>query len=70
MKTIRAIVWSAALLGVFASSATAAEDLKVYYGLLHAHTRFSDGSGTPAEAYTMAKGAGVQFFAVTSPPLG
>lgn len=38
---------------------------KVYYGLLHAHTYFSDGSGTPAEAYRMAKTAGLHFFAVT-----
>lgn len=38
---------------------------KVYYGLLHAHTLLSDGSGTPAEAYAMAKANGLHFFAVT-----
>lgn len=36
-----------------------------YYGLLHAHTMICDGSGTPEEAYAMAKAAGLNFFAVT-----
>jgi hypothetical protein len=38
---------------------------KPYFGLLHAHTAFSDGSGTPEEAFASAKGAGLDFFAVT-----
>jgi hypothetical protein len=38
---------------------------KVFYGLLHAHTLISDGSGVPEEAYAMAKANGLQFFAVT-----
>lgn len=38
---------------------------KVYFGLMHAHTSFSDGEGTPDEAYTMAKEAGLDFFAIT-----
>lgn len=38
---------------------------KVYYGLLHAHTSYSDGVGTPAEAFAAAKAAGLDFFAVT-----
>lgn len=42
-----------------------AEPYHVYRGLLHAHTAFSDGSGSPAEAYAMAKGEDIQFFAVT-----
>jgi hypothetical protein len=37
----------------------------VYFGNLHAHTSYSDGSGTPAEAYAMARSAGLDFFAVT-----
>jgi hypothetical protein len=37
----------------------------VYFGTLHSHTSYSDGSGTPAEAYAMAKGAGLDFFAIT-----
>lgn len=40
-------------------------DHKVYYGLLHAHTMISDGSGTPTEAYRMAREQGLHFFAIT-----
>ena len=41
------------------------DQLKAYYGLLHAHTGLSDGKGTPEEAYQMAKKNGLDFFAVT-----
>lgn len=41
------------------------QSLKVYYGLMHAHTLISDGSGTPEEAYQMAETADLDFFAVT-----
>jgi len=44
---------------------SSADTLHVYYGLLHAHTAFSDGSGTPEEAFAAAKAAGLDFFAVT-----
>lgn len=44
--------------------AAAAQD-KVYFGNLHAHTVYSDGSGTPDEAYAAAKAAGLDFIAVT-----
>jgi hypothetical protein len=37
----------------------------VYFGNLHSHTSYSDGSGTPDEAFTKAKGAGLDFFAIT-----
>jgi hypothetical protein len=40
--------------------------LKVYYGLLHAHTMICDGSGTPEDAYRLAKANGLNFFAVTA----
>lgn len=40
-------------------------ELELFFGLLHAHTSFSDGSGTPDDAYTMAREAGLDFFAVT-----
>lgn len=43
----------------------AQDDLTIYYGLLHAHTWYSDGSGTPEEAYAMARQNGLDFFAVT-----
>jgi hypothetical protein len=39
--------------------------LKVYFGLLHAHTWYSDGSGTPDAAFARAKEKGAHFFAVT-----
>ena len=38
----------------------------VYFGLLHAHTEISDGSGTVVEAFSHAAGVeGLDFFAVT-----
>jgi hypothetical protein len=43
----------------------AQDGLNLYYGLLHAHTAYSDGSGTPEQAYKKARGAGLDFFAVT-----
>src|SRR4051812_8057402 len=49
-----ALLWSAAL---------AAQS--VYFGNLHSHTSYSDGSGTPAEAYAMARQEGLNFFAIT-----
>ncbi|MCL6591797.1 MAG: CehA/McbA family metallohydrolase [Firmicutes bacterium] len=37
-----------------------------YFGFLHAHTSFSDGKGTPQEAYAYARNTGkLDFFAVT-----
>jgi hypothetical protein len=44
----------------------AATATPVWYGLLHAHTLYSDGSGTPAEAFTRARAADLDFLAVTS----
>ena len=42
------------------------QDYKVYFGLLHGHTSFSDGSGTPSAAYDFAKNTvKLDFFAVT-----
>ncbi|MBN8694586.1 MAG: CehA/McbA family metallohydrolase [Bacteroidetes bacterium] len=38
---------------------------KIYMGLLHAHSSISDGSGTPEEAFLMAKQTGLDFFALT-----
>jgi hypothetical protein len=49
----------------FSAIAQINPDHKVFYGLLHAHTLLSDGSGTPVEAYAMAKANGLHFFAVT-----
>lgn len=39
---------------------------QLYYGYLHAHTAFSDGNGTPEEAYQFARdGAKLDFFSLT-----
>ena len=38
----------------------------VYFRLLHAHTSYSDGAGTPEEAYARAAAVpGLSFFAIT-----
>lgn len=42
-----------------------AQTLQVYFGNLHAHTSYSDGSGTPAMAYDHARIAGLDFMAIT-----
>lgn len=42
-----------------------AEAQSVFFGTLHSHTSYSDGSGTPDEAYAMARSQGMHFLAVT-----
>lgn len=42
-----------------------APDLRAYHGLLHAHTSYSDGLLTPADAYAAARRERLDFFAVT-----
>lgn len=37
----------------------------IYFGNLHSHTSYSDGRGTPAEAFAAARVAGLDFFAIT-----
>ncbi|HKR23702.1 MAG TPA: PHP domain-containing protein, partial [Allosphingosinicella sp.] len=37
----------------------------VFFGSLHSHTMYSDGSGTPDDAYKGARKAGLDFFAIT-----
>lgn len=39
--------------------------LQPYFGLLHAHSMVCDGEGTPQEAFTAARIAGLHFFALT-----
>lgn len=59
----KGLAWIVAgALGVGAGPVAADE---IYFGNLHAHTSYSDGSGVPREAFSMAKGAGLDFFAVT-----
>lgn len=52
------------ILATLASAATA-QTSAVRFGNLHGHTSYSDGSGTPDEAFAMACGAGLDFFAIT-----
>jgi len=64
------IVGAAALFTVFSSSTAQAERKletgeRVWFGMLHGHTTYSDGSGTPREAFAAAKAAGLDFYAVT-----
>ena len=40
----------------------------IYYGYLHSHTGLSDGSGTPYDAYSRAKKAGLDFFGASGKP--
>jgi hypothetical protein len=38
---------------------------EIYFGNLHSHTSYSDGTGTPATGYKLAKEAGLDFLAIT-----
>lgn len=65
MASIMAVEPSAAV-QVQAAAALAYDTYNTYFGFLHAHTSFSDGSGTPQEAYAYARNtAKLDFFAVT-----
>ncbi|MAE71754.1 MAG: hypothetical protein CME06_14955 [Gemmatimonadetes bacterium] len=46
--------------GTYAISA-----LRIYKGMLHAHSSLSDGAGPPSQAFRAAKDRGVDFFAIT-----
>ena len=43
----------------------AVSTLRVYKGMLHAHSSLSDGAGPPSEAFRVARERGVDFFAIT-----
>jgi hypothetical protein len=54
------------LLIAFTTPVVAQDNLKVYFGNLHSHTSYSDGSGTPANAYQHARDIGhLDFMAIT-----
>jgi hypothetical protein len=78
MRTLPTRLLVSAALGAAATLAAAAAGLvadrplhadpapKVFFGNLHAHTKYSDGSGTPKAAYTMARNkAHLDFMAIT-----
>src|SRR5688572_2988320 len=54
-----------AFLTILAGAASLAAEPKVFFGLMHGHTSYSDGDGEPAEAFEMAKDAGLDFLAIT-----
>ena len=58
---VRLIVASA---WAISSASVCAQD-NVYFGNLHAHTVYSDGSGAPDEAFDAAREAGLDFMAIT-----
>jgi hypothetical protein len=64
---LAAAVVTATALPASPSTGTApAPQERVFFGNLHSHTAFSDGSGTPAEAYTHARDvADLDFLALT-----
>jgi len=45
--------------------AVAGPRYQTYFGDLHTHTAYTDGTGTPWDAYAMARDAGADFLAVT-----
>jgi len=47
------------------ASCQAKPNFNVYFGNLHSHTSYSDGSGTPDDAYRHAQTAGLDFLAIT-----
>lgn len=61
------------LSGLLLSSATLMLDdepessnrYRIYFGNLHSHTSYSDGSSTPEDAYSYARQAGLDFLAIT-----
>ena len=65
---VRLAIGAAALTLLMAGTANAA-DYNLYFGDLHAHTNYSDGTGTPADAYAAAYAAALagetDFFATT-----
>jgi len=50
---------------VAADEEIATPQYNLYFGDLHSHTSYSDGEGTPDEAFTAARSAGADFMAIT-----
>ena len=40
-------------------------NMKIYFGDLHSHSLYSDGQGTPLEAYQTARARGLEFFSLS-----
>lgn len=41
------------------------DGMNIYFGNLHSHTSYSDGEGTPEEAFSWARDLGLDFYAIT-----
>jgi uncharacterized repeat protein (TIGR01451 family) len=48
-----------------ASTALAAQGMNIYFGDLHSHTSYSDGQGTPAQAFAVGRANGLDFMAIS-----
>lgn len=57
--------WELSLLAAALTVAAPVAAQEVFFGSLHSHTSYSDGSGTPEDAYKAASSAGLDFFAIT-----
>ena len=57
--------WIPAIGAVILTAAAPLAAQSVFFGSLHAHTSYSDGSGTPDDAFRAARAAGLDFYAVT-----
>lgn len=67
-STILALWALSIVIGLAPPRASGEQDfngLTIYYGHLHNHCGISDGSGTAAQAYETAKGAGMDFFGLS-----
>jgi hypothetical protein len=65
MARMRSTARLVGLLLATSGGSTAAGAQNVYYGTLHAHTSYSDGSGRPSQAFAAAEAAGMHFMAIT-----
>lgn len=54
-----------AVLVACGSAVSHAQELRVFFGNLHSHTSYSDGSATPEDAYRHARDVGLDFVAIT-----
>lgn len=58
-------VFSLAILLLLHGQVASAQTEKVFFGNLHSHTSYSDGSGLPSEAYEHAREAGLDFLVIS-----
>src|SRR5262245_11868805 len=66
MRTKRLAAHSMLCLVMTLAAPLAGQELHVFFGNLHSHTAYSDGTGTPAQAYEHARTAGkLDFLAIS-----